>query len=90
MKTIIEISLRQARDAEMAIRHNRLLESELVQLETNVWEYNPDLDLEFEEDREIYDDFIEELKMVLDLAYITEYEMRDVLEPNGVVICLDE
>ena len=89
MKTIFEISLSQARDAELVILGNTMLRTELVQTASNEWEYAQDLDMEFEEDREQYEDFVEEVKLVLDLAHI-DYETSDVLEPNGVVICLEE
>lgn len=90
MKTIFEISLRQARDAELAILGNPMLRKELYQTASNVWEYAPDLDIEFEEDREQYDDFVEEVKLVLDLAHIDEYEVTNIVEPNGAVICVNE
>lgn len=78
MKTIVEISKKQSRDAEIAIFCNPMLRNGLVQSASNVWEYEPDLDMEIEEDREQYDDFVEELKMILDLAYIDEYEITKV------------
>lgn len=79
-KTTIEVSVRQAADASNAIRDNWRVSKELVQSVTTMWEWfhEDSLDLELDEDREAYDDFIEEVKMVLDLAGVTEYEISIV------------
>lgn len=78
MKTRIEISVRQAGNANEAICDNWHVRNELVAVASNVYEWYHDLDLEVAEDREAHDNFIEEVKMVLDLAGITEYEITEV------------
>lgn len=79
MKSVIEVSVSQARKAEEAINDCSAIRKHLEQTASNVWE-TEEYDETDDESREYQDYFLYEVQALFRSAGVTEYEIDDLEE----------